>query len=41
MDLDPEALVKRVKIEKGGREATYVGAKTMKLIIVCGLSDHA
>ena len=40
LDRDPEALVRRVKTKKGGREAVYVAAKIMKLIIVCGLRDH-
>ena len=40
LDRDPEALVRRVKTKKGGREAVYVAAKIMKLIIVCGLKDH-
>ena len=39
--LDPEALIRGVKSKKGGREAVYVAAKIMKLIIVCGLRDHA
>ena len=40
LDRDPEALVRRVKTKKGGREAVYVAAKIMKLIIICGLRDH-
>ena len=40
LDRDPEALVRRIKTKKGGREAVYVAAKIMKLIIVCGLRDH-
>ena len=40
LDRDPEALVRRVKTKKRGREAVYVAAKIMKLIIVCGLRDH-
>ena len=41
LDRDPEALVKRVKTKKRGREAVYVAAKIMKLIIACGLIGHA
>ena len=40
LDRDPEALVSRVKIKEGGREAVYIAAKIMKLIIVCGLRNH-
>ena len=41
LDRDPEALFRRVKTKKRGREAVYVAGKIMKLIIVCGLRDHA
>ena len=41
LERDPEALVRKIKTRKGGRESVYVAAKIMKLIIVCGMRDHA